>query len=57
VHKEEFRSYITNFEFSELFRIQGWDNFNYDTKLEVQNTVYTLTSIGENCPNTGLVRA
>jgi hypothetical protein len=43
--KEEFRSYIGNFEFSELFRIQGWDNFNYNTQIEVQNVVYKLTGI------------
>jgi hypothetical protein len=47
VKKEEFRSYIGNFEFSELFRMNGWDNFNYDAKLEVQSVVYKLTGIAQ----------
>jgi len=45
--KEQFSNYISNFEFSELFRMNGWDNFNYDNKMEIQNNIYTLTGIAQ----------
>jgi len=45
--KEQFNKYINNFEFSELFRMNGWDNFNYDNKIEIENTIYTLTGIAQ----------
>ncbi|WP_461257494.1 hypothetical protein, partial [Treponema sp. R80B11-R83G3] len=31
----------------ELFRMNGWDTFNYDNKIEIQNIIYTLTGIAE----------
>jgi len=45
--KEQFSNLISNFEFSELFRMNGWDNFNYDNKIEIQNAIYTLTGIAQ----------
>jgi hypothetical protein len=43
--KEQFSNYINNFDFSELFRRNGWDDFTADHKIEVQNTIYTLTGL------------
>jgi len=43
--KEQFSNYINNFDFSELFRMNGWDNFTADHKIEVQNKIYVLTGL------------
>jgi hypothetical protein len=43
--KSQFDNCVINFEFQELFRLNGWDNFNCNEKIEMQNDVYTLTGV------------
>jgi len=45
--KEQFEKHINNFEFSELFRAQGWDNFSAGHKIEAQGAIYALTGIAQ----------
>jgi hypothetical protein len=45
--KEQFAKYIDNFEFSELFRTQGWDNFTAAHKIDTQKFIYNLTGVAQ----------
>jgi len=45
--KEQFGKYISNFDFPELFRTQGWDNFTAAHKIEAQKSVYNLTGVAQ----------
>ena len=47
MNKNTFNTYICNFEFAELFRMNGWDNFFYDSKIDIENTLYSLTGIAQ----------
>ena len=43
--KEQFRTYITGFDFSSLFREQGWDNFDFETEIILQNNTYIVKGV------------
>jgi hypothetical protein len=45
--KDQLKKYIQKFEFSELFRISGWDNFTAEHAIKIDDTIYTLTGIAE----------
>jgi hypothetical protein len=45
--KEQFSKYIGNFEFSELFREQGWNNFTAEYKFEIHDAIFSLSGVVE----------
>jgi len=47
VTKEQFSKYINDFNFAELFRAQGWNNFTADHKIEVHGSIYNLSGAAQ----------
>jgi hypothetical protein len=45
--KKQLEKYVVDFNFSDLFRNLGWDNFVANHKIDVQDSLYTLTGIAQ----------